>query len=98
MISRLQPRVRRVPAQAANDNDPNDTGLGPRASILREYLMLLLVLLGIAFCYRLVEAFFDWDRIQTCVTMGLRNCTPAIELNRVYRPREAGRGTDATKP
>ena len=95
MRRELQTRGRRVTAAAANDNDPLESGRGPRSSILREYLMLLIVLIGVALFYWLSVLFSDWDKIQTCVTMGKRNCTPPIELNRQYRPRSPGGSTAA---
>ena len=82
MKRQLRSGGRRLLAAPANDNDPLAGGQGPRGSMLREYLMLAAVLLGVALFYWLSVQFTDWDRIQTCVTMGKRNCTPPIELNR----------------
>ena len=82
----MRSRGRRPLAAPANDNVAMGGELGPRASILREYLLLLLVLLGVGLFYWLSVQFTDWDRIQTCVTMGKRNCTPPIELNRQNPP------------
>jgi len=86
MRHHLRSQGRRLLAAPANDNDPIESGRGPRGSILREYLMLLVVLIGVALFYWLSVQFSDWDRIQTCVTMGKRNCVPPIELNRQDRP------------
>jgi hypothetical protein len=98
MRRELQTRGRRVPAAPANDNDSRASGQGPRSAILREYLMLLIVLVGVALFYWLSVQFTDWDRIQTCVTMGKRNCTPRIELNRLNRPAHPAPGTAAADP
>ena len=94
----LQTSGRRVLAAPANDNDPVGSGQGPRSSILREYLMLLVVLVGVALFYWLSVQFTDWDRIQTCVTMGKRNCTPRIELNRQNRSARPAQGNAAADP
>lgn len=75
-------RTRRFVMPSANDNDPERVDRGPRASILRQYLMLLAVLVGVGLFYWLSVLFIDWDKIQACVTMGKRTCIPPIELNR----------------
>ncbi len=86
---------RRALVPPANDNDARAGEQGPRGSILREYAVLLAVLVGVALFYWLSVRFAEWDKIQTCVTMGKRNCTPPIELNRQYRPRFGGSGNAA---
>ena len=94
----MQSRGRRPLAVPANDNDPMGGGAGPRSSLLREYFLLFLVLVGVALFYWLSVRFSDWDRIQTCVTMGKRNCTPPIELNRQSRPPRPAPLTAAPEP
>jgi hypothetical protein len=84
----LQRRARHFVAMPANDNDPSEVGPGPHASVAREYLILLVVLLGVGLFYWLSVLFFEWDKIQTCVTMGKRTCDPRIELNLQVRPRD----------
>lgn len=45
------------------------------------YLILVAVIAAIALLYWLATAFVDWDKTQTCVGFGKRDCTPRIELN-----------------
>ncbi|HLI11257.1 MAG TPA: hypothetical protein VKY65_06615 [Alphaproteobacteria bacterium] len=76
--SRVAP-LHRVPA-AANDNEPRHR-FEPPGPLLRSYLILLLVGVGVALFYWLATAFVDWDRVQSCVTLGHRNCVPSIPLD-----------------
>lgn len=55
---------------------PEDNGGQDRSP----YLALLAVVGAIALLYWLASAFFDWNKTQTCVGFGKRNCTPVIQL------------------
>lgn len=78
----LRAWLRHRSAAAANDNDPWARDPGAPPSRLFDYLVLVAVITGVALFYWLAILFVDWDRIQTCVTMGKRTCNPIIELNR----------------
>lgn len=67
--------------EAANDNDPAGRVWPSRFDREGSYRILIAVLAGVALVYWLAVRFVDWDRIQTCVTMGKRNCVPPLELN-----------------
>lgn len=67
--------------EAANDNDPAGRIWAPRFDRDGSYRILIAVLAGVALVYWLAVRFVDWDRVQTCVTMGKRNCVPPLELN-----------------
>lgn len=68
-------------AEAANDNDAAGRAWALRFDRDGSYRILIAVLVGVALVYWLAVRFVDWDRIQTCVTMGKRNCVPPLELN-----------------
>jgi hypothetical protein len=70
------------PSEASNDNSPVSREPDPRAGRRADYLILAAVIVGVALFYWLAILFVDWDRVQTCVTMGLRTCNTIIELNR----------------
>ena len=80
---RLEPHRGSRPGsiEAANDNDPAGRAWAPRFDRDGSYRILIAVLVGVALVYWLAVRFVDWDRIQTCVTMGKRNCVPPLELN-----------------
>jgi hypothetical protein len=71
----------RGPSAASNDNSPVLPRPDPRSGGRTDYLILAAVIVGVALFYWLAILFVDWDRVQTCVTMGLRTCNPTIELN-----------------
>src|SRR6516225_5534504 len=73
--------LRRTSIVAANDNDAVGRAWVPRLDRDGSYRILIAVLVGVALVYWLAVRFVDWDRIQTCVTMGKRNCVPPLELN-----------------
>lgn len=60
-----------------DDGSMNDDGKGNGGN----YLALVAVIAAIALLYWLASAFFDWDKTQTCVGYGKRDCSPRIELN-----------------
>ena len=73
--------LRRTSRVAANDNDAAGRAWVPRLDRDGSYRILIAVMVGVALVYWLAVRFVDWDRIQTCVTMGKRNCVPPLELN-----------------
>lgn len=81
MKRELRSGLRQRSVEAANDNDPASRTLVRRLDRDGSYRILLAVLAGVALVYWLAVRFVDWDRVQTCVTMGKRNCIPPIELN-----------------
>jgi hypothetical protein len=81
MKRELRSGSRERSVEAANDNDPAGRTLVRRLDRDGSYRILLAVLVGVALVYWLAVRFVDWDRVQTCVTMGKRNCIPPIELN-----------------
>lgn len=81
MKRELRSGLRQRSVEAANDNDPAGRTLVRRLDRDGSYRILLAVLVGVALVYWLAVRFVDWDRVQTCVTMGKRNCIPPIELN-----------------
>ena len=74
----LRPR----PTGAANDNSPLPQEVSPLSRRRIDYVILAVVIVGVALFYWLAILFVDWDRVQTCVTMGLRTCNPIIELDK----------------
>ena len=71
----------RRPTVASNDNNRVSPRPDPRPGGRGDYLILAAVIVGVALFYWLAILFVDWDRVLTCVTMGLRTCNPIIQLN-----------------
>ena len=46
----------------------------------RGYLVLLAVLVGVGLLYWLATVFADWNKVQTCVSYGGRNCAPRVDI------------------
>jgi hypothetical protein len=46
----------------------------PRHDPGQDLLILVIVVLATVICARLLIDFIDWNRLQSCVTAGLRNC------------------------
>lgn len=78
----LQAWFRRRLGAAANDNGAARIGRAVQPSAMRDYLVLLAVMIGVVLFYWLAVSFLDWDRLLTCLSYGKRNCVPPIELNR----------------
>jgi hypothetical protein len=74
-------RLPHRPVEAANDNSFAPSRRDGAPGGIRDYLVLLGVIVGVALFYWLAVLFVDWDRVQTCVTMGKRTCVPPIELD-----------------
>ncbi|HZS81358.1 MAG TPA: hypothetical protein VFA50_00690 [Stellaceae bacterium] len=63
---------RRTPAPAAHAT----------LTLMKNYLVLVLVLIAAALLGEFVFAFADWNKTQACATAGGRNCAPRVMLSR----------------
>ncbi|HLI11258.1 MAG TPA: hypothetical protein VKY65_06620 [Alphaproteobacteria bacterium] len=43
-------------------------------------LTILAVIAGVALLYWLATSFVEWNKVQSCVGYGGRNCAPRIDL------------------
>jgi hypothetical protein len=75
--------AKRAPVRAANDNGRMPARPYPPAmpGVVRDYLVLLAVFVGVALAYWLAVSFLEWNDLITCVTMGKRGCIPPIDLH-----------------